>query len=101
MKKLLLLFSFFISSCVSVNAPAGAGFFYTEQKELTYFDPYIKPKQKTTMCAKNFFGLVAKGDQGLDTFHLTSSIRKISSIEKSYSSRLGIVGEACTIIKGE
>lgn len=101
MKKLLLLFSFLASSCVFVGAPAGSGFLYTEQKELIYFDPYVKPKQKTTMCAKNFFGLVAKGDQGLDPFHLTSSIRKISSIEKSYSSRFGVVGEACTIIKGE
>jgi hypothetical protein len=100
MKKLFSLIAFFATaSCM--NASTGNGLLYTETSEIIYYDPYVKPNQKTTMCAKNFVGLVAFGDASLYNLQQTSTIRKISSIEKTYSSRFSLIGEACTIVKGE
>lgn len=101
MKKIILLAVFYLSSCAYSNAPSGNGLLYTEVKELNYYDPYIKPNKKSTLCAKNFFGLISHGDNSLDSLRYKSNIRKIASIEKTYSSRFSLISRSCTIITGE
>ena len=89
------------SSCVMLNAPSGSGLLYTEVAELVYYDPYIKPNQRSMLCAENILGLVSSGDMSFEALKLRSSIRKIATIEKTYSSRFFVFGESCVIIKGE
>jgi len=102
MKKILAIISLFVaSSCAIAMPPAGPGIFYTEATEVVYYDPYIKPSQKAMMCSKNLLGLVSKGDNGFDALRLNSSIRKIATIEKTYSSRFLIFAESCLIVRGE
>ncbi len=90
-----------IYSCAKVNAPSGNGVIFTEASEIIYYDPYIKPNQKITMCHKNIAGFVSNGAAGFDALRLKSQIRKIATIEKTYSSRLSLIGESCTIVTGE
>lgn len=90
-----------LASCAVANPPTGSGFFYTDVRELVYFDPYIKPSQKATLCSKNTLGLMATGDSGLDALRARSSIRKISSIERTYTSRFFIFAESCLVVVGE
>ncbi len=90
-----------VSSCVSVNAPAGPGLIYTDSAELTYYDPYIRPNQKAVLCSKNVLGLFSWGDNGYDVLKMRSSIRKIATIEKTYYSRFFVYGKSCMIVKGE
>ncbi len=89
------------ASCAVANPPTGAGFFYTNVKEIVYFDPYVKPNQKATLCSKNTLGLVSTGDNGLEELKLRSSIRKIYSIERTYVSRFFMLAESCVIVTGE
>lgn len=90
-----------LASCALPRAPAGAGIIYTQDKELIYFDPYIKPQQKVALCSKNLFGLISAGDASLDAVRMYSSIRKIASIERTYSSRMFLYAESCLIVMGE
>ena len=90
-----------ISSCAFVSPPAGAGLIYTQASELTYYDPYIRPNQKAVLCSKNILGLFSWGDNGYDAFKMTSSIRKIATIEKTYTGRFFVYAKSCMIIKGE
>lgn len=88
-----------ISSCA--NPPAGPGLIYTQASELTYYDPYVRPNQKAVLCSKNILGLFSWGDNGYDAFKMVSSIRKISTIEKTYTGRFFVYAKSCMIIKGE
>jgi len=98
----LLFFLMNLSSCaINSSAPAGPGFLYTESSELTYYDPYIKPQIKATLCSNNILGLFSFGDQDFISLQVKTPIRKINSIEKTHSSRLGIFARTCTIYKGE
>ncbi len=97
----VLMFLLTSSSCAFVNPPAGPGLIYTETSDITYYDPYIVPNKKAVLCSKNILGLFSYGDNGYDKFRAISGIRKIASIEKTYSSRFFVYGKSCVIIKGE
>ena len=90
-----------LASCAMANPPSGHGLLYTEAKEVIYYDPYIKPNQVTVLCSKNFLGLFSYGDNGFNAFKLNSEIRKIATMERTYSSRLLLYAESCLIVKGE
>ena len=102
MKKIFAIGLLFISAaCAIANPPAGPGVLYTEAVEMVYYDPYIKPQQKATLCSKNILGLISSGDNSLMALKSNSDIRKISTIERTYSSRFLIYAESCLIVKGE
>ena len=102
MKKIFAIFFLTIAaSCAISSPPAGSGFLYTEATEVLYYDPYIKPQQKATLCSKNILGIASYGDNGFTALKLYSDIRKISTIERTYSSRFLIYAESCLIVKGE
>lgn len=100
MKKLLIL-AFLLSSCAVANPPQGGGVFYTESKELVFYDPYVKPNKKARVCAENKWGFVSQGDLGFDAVRMASGIRKIGTIEKTYTSRFLIFAESCLVVTGE
>ncbi len=102
MKKIALLVLFaIVSSCAISSPPAGFGVLYTQASEVVYYDPYIIPRQKVSLCSKNYFGLISKGDNGFDALKLNSQIRKIATIERVYSGRFLIFAKSCLIVKGE
>ena len=101
MKYFLVLFTLLISSCAMVNAPSGPGLLYTDSSQIVYYDPYVMPRQKASLCSENILGLFSYGHEDIDSLKRKSTIRKISSIEKTYYSRFLVYGKSCTIIKGE
>lgn len=101
MRKILILFLFLANSCAFVHAPSGPGLLYTDSAEIVFYDPYVIPRQKAVLCSKNILGLFSYGQNGIDELKRRSSIRKISSIEKTYFSRFFVYGKSCTVIKGE
>lgn len=102
MKKIILvIFALSLSACALTRAPAGSGIIYTQDKELVYFDPYIKPQLKVTLCSKNLFGLISAGDSGLNAIKMNSPIRKIATIERTYTGRMFVYAESCLIVTGE
>ncbi len=102
MKNISILFLLAIlSACAFSRAPAGHGFFYTDTSEVIYYDPYIKPQQKATMCNENFMGFVSSGDASFNALKLNSGIRKIATMEKTYNSVLSVYTTSCLIVKGE
>mgnify|MGYP001184276783 FL=1 len=101
MKYFFIFLVFLINSCVSVHAPSGPGLLYTDSSEIVFYDPYVIPRQKAMLCAKNILGLFSYGQNSIDELKRKSAIRKISSIEKTYYSRFFVYGKSCTIIKGE
>lgn len=90
-----------LSACAISNPPSGHGFVYTEATEVIYYDPYIKPQQKATLCSDNILGLVSTGDSGFTALKLNSGIRKISTMEREYKSILSLYVRSCLIVKGE
>lgn len=90
-----------ISSCAIALPPQGAGGLYTESRDVVYYDPYIKPDQKITFCSRNYLGLISYGNSSFDALKLNSDIRKIATIERTYSSRFLVYSESCLIVKGE
>ena len=98
---LLLILCAMLSACAVSNAPAGHGFIYTDATEVVYYDPYIKPQQKATLCSTNILGLVSTGDNSFTALKLNSGIRKISTMERTYSGVLSLFAKSCLIVKGE
>ena len=90
-----------LASCAFAVPPSGPGFFYTETSDLVYYDPYIKPEQKVALCSKNILGLVSVGDADMNALRMNSTIRKIATIERTYSGRFWVFAESCLIVKGE
>lgn len=98
---LALILLSMLSACAVSNAPAGHGFIYTDATEVIYYDPYIKPQQKATLCSTNILGLVSIGDNSFTALKLDSGIRKISTMERTYSSALSLFVKSCLVVKGE
>ena len=90
-----------LSACAVSNPPAGHGFIYTEVTEVLYYDPYIKPQQKVTLCDSNILGLVSTGDSSFSALKLNSGIRKIATMERTYDSVLSLFSKSCLVVKGE
>ena len=102
MKKLFVVASVaFLSSCAITNPPSGPGVFYTDVKELLYYDAYVKPTVEAEVCSKNYFGFVSVGDSGLSAIRSKTEIRKISSIERTYESKFFVSAKSCLIVKGQ
>jgi len=90
-----------LCGCAISNPPAGHGFVYTESTEVIYYDPYIKPQQKATLCSKNILGLISTGDSSYAALKTNSGIRKISTMEREYKSIFSLYVKSCLIVKGE
>ncbi|MBU6339390.1 MAG: hypothetical protein KGQ36_05430 [Rickettsiales bacterium] len=102
MKKFyLVLLLAFISSCAITNPPSGPGVFYTDVKELLYYDEYVVPTVSVTSCSNNYFGFVSIGDSGLTKIKSRSEIKRIHSIERTYENTFFVSAKSCLIVKGQ
>ena len=102
MKKIYLILSLaLLSSCAITNPPSGPGVFYTNVKELIYYDEYVKPTISVMSCSKNYFGFVSVGDSGLSKIKSGSEVKKIHSIERTYESKFLLSAKSCLIVKGQ
>lgn len=91
----------FLGSCALANPSTGPGVLHTDVKELVYYDSTVIPIQTIELCSNNYLGLVSTGNMGLDAIKYKTSIRKIASIEKTYSSTLLLAAKSCIIVKGQ
>ena len=102
MKRILIILSLsFLSSCAITNPPSGPGVFYTNVKELLYYNAYVKPIVEAEVCSKNYFGFISVGDSGLNAIRSQSEIKKIASIERTYVSKFFVSAKSCLIVKGQ
>ena len=51
-------------------------------------------------CAESILGLVARGDASVRAAKVNGGITEVTSIDHSARNFLGIVGEWCTIVRG-
>lgn len=102
MRKFIAVISLlFLGSCALANPGTGPGVLYTNVTELVYYDSTVIPIETVEMCSHNYFGLVSVGNISLDTIKYKTSIRKISSIERSYHSSFLVTASSCLVVKGQ
>lgn len=102
MKKIIAILALIIaSSCAITNPPSGPGVFFTDVKELVYYDPYVNPFSQSVICSKNYGGFVSIGDSGLNAIKAKTKIKKIHSIERTYHNIMLVKAESCLIVKGQ
>lgn len=102
MKKIIAVVTLLLlEACALANPSTGPGVLHTDVKELVYYDSTIIPLESVELCSQNYMGLVSIGDMGLEAVRKKSTIRKIASIEKTYSSSFLLSASSCIIVKGQ
>lgn len=61
----------------------------------------IKAEKIGEACVKSILGIVATGDMSVENAAKNGDITKVRSVNYKAESVLGIVGNYCTIVKGE
>ncbi|MBM5782681.1 MAG: hypothetical protein FJ368_04585 [Pelagibacterales bacterium] len=102
MKKVIAVLALVISSsCAITNPPSGPGVFYTDVKEILYYDPYVNAVSEFVICSNNYGGFISVGNSGLNAIKTKTKIKKIHSIERTYHNVMLIKAESCLIVKGQ
>ncbi len=102
MKKIIVVLALILaSSCAITNPPSGPGVFYTDVKELVYYDPYVNPLSESVTCSNNYGGFFSLGNSGLNAIKAKTKIKKIHSIERTYHNFMLIKAKSCLIVKGQ
>lgn len=102
MKKIIAVLALVLaSSCAITNPPSGPGVFYTDVKELLYYDPSVNAVSESVICSHNYAGFVSVGNSGLNAIKAKTKIKKISSIERTYHNVMLVSAESCLIVKGQ
>ena len=96
---LILLVAVGLSGCISVSTPA-IGLLMTEVTWDGMSTGTVGSKEGKA-CAQSVLGLVARGDASIKAAASAGGITKISSIDHYTKSMLGIIGEYCTIVRGQ
>ena len=52
-------------------------------------------------CAQSILGLVAQGDASIKAAAAEGGITKVSSVDHYTRNMLGVIGEYCTIVRGQ
>ncbi len=52
-------------------------------------------------CAQSILGLVAQGDASIKAAAQQGGITKVSSVDHYTKNMLGVIGEYCTIVRGQ
>lgn len=101
MRKICIIaFLFLFSSCAITNPPSGPGVFYSNVKELVYYDSGVPVNSRAAVCSNNYFGFISVGDAGLSAIRSKSGIKKIASIEKTYQNTFLLFAKSCLIVTG-
>lgn len=99
MKKMicLLCLLFFVAGCASFY-PAGV---FTTSGKMGVQDNGGSTAKEGRACMRSILGLVASGDASIQTAKANGNIKKVSTIDYEVENLLGIVGEYCTVVRGE
>jgi hypothetical protein len=52
-------------------------------------------------CAQSFLGLIAQGDASIKAAAEAGGITKVGSVDHYTRNMLGLIGEYCTIVRGQ
>ena len=96
---LILVLAVGFSGCISVATPA-IGILITEVTWDGSGMGAIGAKEGRA-CAQSILGLVANGDASIKAAADAGGITKISSVDHYTKNMLGVIGEYCTIVRGE
>ncbi len=88
-----------LAACQPVVSPLMATLYMDVKGPLTATEATSATKQGRA-CAQNILGLVATGDASIDTAARAGGIKQIVSVDFESNHILGIVGNFCTIVKG-
>jgi hypothetical protein len=95
----LMACSFLLVGCASTG-PTGGVLFHDIKYGVNATPNYVASKNGEA-CQNSILGLFGFGDASIDAAKKASGITKVSSIDASSLSVLGLYNKYCTIIKGE
>lgn len=85
--------------CATAGGPV-TGFWYTDTKGSQSATSNNIDKKKGTSCATSILGLIAMGDASVTTAAKKGRISKISHVDSTHFSLLGVYAENCTVVYG-
>jgi hypothetical protein len=89
-----------LTACQPVASPL-AGLLYNESKYVYIATTNTNATKEGKACAQTIMGLVATGDASISAAKANGGITQVSHIDYSAKSVLGIIGDWCTIVKGQ
>jgi len=97
---LLAVCSSFLVSCAAVQAPVIGSLYTGVQGPVAYGENGSSGKVGKA-CATSVLGIIAAGDASIHKAKENGGIEKVTSIDHSSTSLLGLFGQYCTIVHGE
>ena len=100
MKKILLALTigFLAVSCSTVNT-TNNGMLYTDSKASTMLADGGKAMKTGTACTTGIIGIVT-GDSSIEAAMMAGGIKKVSYVDHTAKSVLGLYTNYCTIVHG-
>ncbi len=89
-----------LSGCAMVMGPV-MGAWYTDVKgPVTATGQPSKGDRSGEACATSILGLIATGDASIETARKNAGVTKVTAVDMSGSSILGIYAKYCTVVYG-
>lgn len=87
-----------LSGCLAVDSPA-RGILFTEVRGPIGASGPIGAKEGKA-CAQAILGLVASGDASIQAAAAAGGIKNVTTVDHYSKNMLGIIGDYCTIVRG-
>lgn len=87
--------------CATGQSRNGTGLIYTDVVDSVAATTNESTGKVGQSCATNVLSLVSTGDMSIDAAKKIGGITKVSSVDFSQTSILGIFAKTCVIVKGE
>jgi TRL-like protein family len=91
---------FSLAACGPVVSSPALGTTYNETKFGNIATAETATSKEGKACATSILGAVAQGDASIMAAKANGGVTKVTSVDHSAKSILGIWGEWCTIVKG-
>lgn len=89
-----------LSGCAMVQGPV-MGAWYTDVKgPITATGQPSKGDRSGEACATSILGLIATGDASIETARKNAGVTKVTAVDMTGSSILGIYAKYCTVVYG-
>jgi hypothetical protein len=92
--------AFSLAACAGIVASPMAGTTYNETKYGNIATAETATTKEGKACGTTILGAVAQGDASVMAAKANGGITKVTSVDHSAKSILGLWGEWCTIVKG-
>lgn len=89
-----------LTACQPVASPL-MGILFNDTKYGYIATTNTNATKEGKACAQTILGLVATGDASISAAKANGGITQVSHIDYSAKSILGIIGDWCTIVKGQ